>query len=112
VEARSAYNGVVFYTVSSRGVKMIKKILCIALLSALPIVSNAANDPAEPEVIIRQMEDKVIHEYRIGGFTYAIKVVPKNGKPYYLVAEEGGEQFMRIDEPRFLIPKWEIFTWD
>lgn len=91
---------------------MIKKILGIALLGILPMVSFAADDPAEPEVIIRQMEDKVVHEYRINGFTYALKVIPKNGKPYYLVAEDGGDQFMRVDEPRSLIPKWTIFTWD
>jgi len=90
---------------------MIKKILCIALLSTLPVVCFAADDPAEPEIIIRQMEDKLVHEYRIGGFTYAFKVTPKNGKPYYLVAEEGGEHFMRVDEPRFLIPKWTVFSW-
>lgn len=89
---------------------MIKKILGIALLCTLPIIGYGADDPAEPEVIIRQMEDKVIHEYSINGFIYAIKVVPKKGKPYYLVAEEG-EQFMRIDEPRFLIPKWTVFSW-
>lgn len=91
---------------------MIKKILCITLLGTLPIFAQANDNPAEPEVIIRQMEDKVIHEYRIGGFTYALKVIPKNGKPYYLVAEEGGEEFMRVDEPRQRIPKWTIFSWD
>ena len=90
---------------------MIKKILSIALLCTLPILCYSAEDPGEPEIIIRQMEDKVIHEYRINGFTYAIKVIPNKGKPYYLVAEEGGEQFMRVDEPRFLIPKWTVFSW-
>ena len=91
---------------------MIKKILCIALLGSLASLVQANEDPAEPEVIIRQMEDKIVHEYRIGGFTYALKIIPKNGKPYYLVAEEGGDQFMRVDEPRQLIPKWTIFSWD
>ena len=92
---------------------MIKKFLSIALLFTTAILAPAhAAEPDEPEIIIRQMEDKVIHEYRVNGFTYAIKVIPENGKPYYLVAEEGGEQFMRFDEPRFLIPKWTIFSWD
>jgi len=40
-----------------------------------------------------------------------IKVVPKKGKPYYLVAEDGDEHFMGVDEPRFLIPKWTIYSW-
>lgn len=92
---------------------MFKKILTIGIFCSLPLAITAqAEEPGKPEIVIRQMEDKVVHEYKVNGFTYAIKVIPKNGKPYYLVAEEGGEQFMRIDEPRFLIPKWEIFTWD
>jgi len=90
---------------------MIKRILSIALLCTLPIVSQAAEELGEPEITIRQMEDKVIHQYSINGFIYAIKVIPNKGKPYYLVAEEGGEHFMRVDEPRFLIPKWTIFSW-
>ena len=52
-----------------------------------------------------------MHEYRINGFLYAIKVIPKKGKPYYLVAEDGSDNFMRVDEPRFMVPKWEIITW-
>ena len=90
---------------------MIKRILSVALLCTLPIAGYSAENIGEPEIIIRQMEDKVIHEYSINGFIYAIKVIPDKGKPYYLVAEEGGEQFMRFDEPRFLIPKWTIFSW-
>jgi len=89
---------------------MIIKILTIALLCTLPIVSYSAENIDEPEIVIRQMEDKVIHEYRINGFTYAIKIVPKNGKPYFLVAENG-EHFSSIDEPKILIPKWTIFSW-
>jgi hypothetical protein len=92
---------------------MIKKILSIAIIAGLSFTGAVqAEEPDEPEIIIRQMEDKVVHEYRINGFTYAIKIVPNKGKPYYLVAEDGGDQFMRVDEPRRLIPRWEIFTWD
>lgn len=92
--------------------KLIKS-LAIALIAALPLSLNAApeDQASEPEIIIKQMEDKTVHEYRINGFLYAIKIIPKKGKPYYLVAEEGGENYMRVDEPRFVVPKWEILTW-
>lgn len=89
------------------------KFLAAALIAALPLTLNAAPEDqgGEPEIIIKQMEDKTVHEYRINGFLYAIKIMPKDGKPYYLVAEEGGENYMRVDEPRFVVPKWEILTW-
>lgn len=92
--------------------KLIKS-LAIALIAALPLSLHAApeDQASEPDIIIKQMEDKTVHEYRINGFLYAIKIIPKNGKPYYLVAEEGGENYMRVDEPRFVVPKWEILTW-
>jgi len=84
--------------------------LLIILLST-PVHAESEQPQGEPDIVIKQMEDKVIHEYRINGFLYAIKVIPNKGKPYYLVAEEGGDNFVRLDEPGFHIPKWEILTW-
>ncbi len=90
-----------------------KHILAIVIIASLSLGVLAApeDNVAEPEIIIREMEDKRIHEYRLNGMLYAIKVFPKKGKPYYLIAEEGGEFFTRVDEPRMLVPAWEIFTW-
>ena len=90
-----------------------KQFLRILIIAALPSFGFAApeTDVAEPDIVIRQMDDKIIHEYRINGFLYAIKVIPKKGKPYFLVAEDGSDNFARADQPHFLIPKWEIFTW-
>ncbi|MBO0084280.1 DUF2782 domain-containing protein, partial [Listeria monocytogenes] len=43
---------------------------------------------------------------------YAIKVVPKHGKPYFLVRADGSDgNFIRSDQPDKLIPQWEIFSW-
>ncbi len=94
-------------------IKTIRNTLCIALISALPLTLSAApeEDASEPDIVIKQMEDKTVYEYRVNGFLYAIKIVPKKGKPYYLVAEDGSDNFMRVDEPRFIVPKWEVITW-
>ncbi len=44
-------------------------------------------------------------EYRQNGFLYAIKVTPKNGKPYFLVRADGSDgNFIRSDQPDMLIP--------
>ncbi|WP_349568815.1 DUF2782 domain-containing protein [Azotobacter salinestris] len=66
----------------------------------------------EPDVTIREEDDKTIEEYRVNGFLYAIKVTPKFGKPYFLVRADGNDaNFVRSDEPTMRIPAWEIFKW-
>ena len=80
-------------------------------LSPLPLLAEDAPS-AEPDVTIRQEGDKTIQEYRVNGFLYAIKVVPKVGKPYFLVRADGSEgNFIRSDQPDMLVPAWEIFKW-
>jgi hypothetical protein len=67
---------------------------------------------AEPDVVIRQEGDRTVEEYRVNGFLYAIKVIPKAGPPYYLVAVDDEGNFMRSDQPEGMrIPSWKIFEW-
>ena len=47
----------------------------------------------------------------MNGFLYAIKVIPKVGKPYFLVRSDGADHWMRSDKPDMLIPSWEIYSW-
>jgi hypothetical protein len=95
---------------------MMKKLIATTLLLILPCLPLIAKEgksvsTAEPDIVIRELDDRVVHEYRINGFLYAIKVFPKNGKPYYLVAEDGSDNFTNPNQPDMLIPKWKIFTW-
>ncbi|MFD2646028.1 DUF2782 domain-containing protein [Pseudomonas japonica] len=92
----------------------LNRLLLLGLLVATPVAALAADDApsAEPEVTIRQEGDKTIQEYRQNGFLYAIKVTPKNGKPYFLVRADGSDaNFIRSDQPDMLIPSWKIFEW-
>lgn len=89
---------------------------CLLLAGLLGFTSIAAHaeDPvsAEPDVTIRKEGDRTVQEYRVNGFLYAIKVTPKNGKPYFLVRSDGSDgNFVRSDDPDMLIPAWEIFSW-
>ncbi|MBD7976715.1 DUF2782 domain-containing protein [Serpens gallinarum] len=89
------------------------KPLLLASLLALPL-SGFAQDPvdADPDVTIRQQGDRTVEEYRVNGFLYAIKITPKNGKPYFLVRADGDDgNFVRADQPDLLIPSWKIFSW-
>lgn len=73
----------------------------------------ARDEPAgEPEVTITQQGDKTIEEYRINGFLYAVKVIPKKGKPYFLVRADGQDgNFIHSGKPELRIPSWEIYSW-
>lgn len=63
----------------------------------------------EPEITITTKGTEIHEEYRLNGRLYMIKVVPKKGKPYYLIDQEGSGQFRRSDfETRIAIPTWVI----
>ena len=93
--------------------RLLTRLTLASLLLASPVAVWAADEApsAEPDVTIRQEGDKTIQEYRVNGFLYAIKVVPKTGKPYFLVRADGEQHWMRSDKPDLLIPSWEIFSW-
>lgn len=90
--------------------------LVLALLAPLgsPYVM-AENDQqaVEPDITVRQEDDRVIREYRVNGELYAIEVVPKVGKPYYLVDSDGDGNFERsnIEGQRIKVPQWVLFRW-
>lgn len=80
--------------------------------SSMAVAQQEPPLTGEPEVTIRQEDDKTVEEYRINGFLYAIKVTPKNGPPYFLVAVDDDGNFTRADSPSGMrIPAWKIFEW-
>ena len=92
--------------------RTLPRLMLASLLAFGPLPLLAEDAPsAEPDVTIRQEGDKTIQEYRVNGFLYAIKVVPKVGKPYFLVRSDGADHWMRSDKPDMLIPSWEIYSW-
>lgn len=63
----------------------------------------------EPEVHITTQGDDRHEEYRLGGKLYMIKVVPKKGRPYYLIDKEGKGEFVKADLQQELSPPmWVI----
>lgn len=63
----------------------------------------------EPEVRITTQGDERREEYRISGKLYMVKVIPKKGRPYYLIDKEGKGEFVRDDLQQGVSPPmWVI----
>jgi len=67
----------------------------------------------EPEVTIREERDRTVHEYRVNGRIYMVKIVPRKGPPYYLLDLDGdGELDTREEDPAaVVVPQWILFRW-
>ena len=76
-----------------------------------PLATNNAGASAlpEPEITITTAGEEQREEFRMGGNLYMIKVVPKKGKPYYLIDNEGKGKFDQAD-PQHTVspPMWVI----
>lgn len=91
---------------------------CIVSALHTPTVFSAPNAaefalPAdgEDDVEIVIGEDKTIYEYRANGVLMIIKVVPKNGQPYYMVPADGSPHFTDLDHSNNLYPQWILLQW-
>ena len=75
------------------------------------LVAEDEKEPEEkkvkgPDVVLIESEKKTIHEVRHNGRLIMIKVVPKRGKPYYLVPEDPTKNFGDLERAERLVPKW------
>jgi len=79
-----------------------------------PPTGMSDEDVMEPEVTIIKRDDAVIHEYRMNGQLYMLKIEPVRGYPYYLMDSDGDgtleSRYNQID-PALVVPRWMIFRW-
>lgn len=61
-----------------------------------------------PDVVLIESKQRSIQEYRQNGKLTMIKVVPKKGKPYYMVPEDPTKHFGDLERAERLVPKWKI----
>ncbi|MGD8617856.1 MAG: DUF2782 domain-containing protein [Gammaproteobacteria bacterium] len=83
--------------------------------ASLPASTGMSDeDLMQPEVTITRRKDAVVHEYRINGQLYMVKIIPSRGYPYYLMDADGDglleSRYNQID-PALLVPRWMIFRW-
>jgi Protein of unknown function (DUF2782) len=73
-----------------------------------------AGDPAlEPQVTIIRRESETVEEVRIGGELRFVRVTPTHGRPYYLVPDPNGGQFIRRYslDTTVKVPMWMLLSW-
>ncbi|MBB5191918.1 hypothetical protein HNQ50_002655 [Silvimonas terrae] len=76
-----------------------------------PIPSTDSPAAPEPEVTVVQKQDATVTEYRMKGKLYMMRVVPKVGKPYYLVDKEGNGRFNEMPDlggDNLAPPRWVL----
>jgi hypothetical protein len=80
-------------------------------LQALPPPVFDANEAVdEPQVTITRETEQTVEEFRAAGKLYMIKIIPKAGKPYYLVDDRGDGKFSRQEslDSGVRPPRWII----
>ena len=78
-----------------------------------PPPPEIANDPElEPQITIIRRQTETIEEYRLNGRLTMVKVTPKTGRPYYLVADGVDGAFIRRDslDSGLKVPMWLLFS--
>ena len=84
----------------------------------VPIPPKVQDDDAlvEPTVEIRRDEDdNIVEEYSQNGRVYMVRVVPKNGLPYYYLDDDGDGQLELAERDRAANPVkpvyWKVKEW-
>ncbi|MBL6689816.1 MAG: DUF2782 domain-containing protein [Pseudomonadales bacterium] len=81
---------------------------CLLAIGLIAPVSTVAEEREEDDIQIVEGEDRIIYEYRQNGILTMIKVVPKQGRPYYMVPADGAPHYESLDHKRQLYPQWVI----
>ncbi len=78
----------------------------------MPDLPDLGADPAmEPQVTIKKGDEETIEEYRVNGQLYMIKVIPRIGKPYFLLNKRSpvGEVHRGDMESGVSVPMWQLY---
>lgn len=89
-----------------------RRIIAFIVVALCATLANAADERTRehrgPDVTMIETEERVVYEYRQNGYLRMIKIVPRRGKPYYLVPRDPSKGLGTIEEADVLLPQWEI----
>jgi hypothetical protein len=75
---------------------------------------NPEPEPLESEIRIYETERGTVQEYRVEGRLYMVRVIPRRGRPYYLIDRDGDgmlETRRSGLQAQPIIPQWVLFRW-
>ena len=61
--------------------------------------------------IVDQSELGQVFEFRQNGVLIMIKVIPDQGRPYYMVPADGSPHYRDLSEVKHLYPNWVLLEW-
>ena len=81
-------------------------------LPEIPPPPGVIDPDLEPAVTIRKKDGEVQEEARVNGQILWIRVTPRNGRPYFLVPDQGGATFIRRDslDTGLKVPLWLLYS--
>ena len=65
-----------------------------------------------PDVVIVAGDNKTVLEFRQNGLLRMIQVIPKRGKPYYLIPEDPTKNNADLTRADKLLPSWVIASFE
>lgn len=78
----------------------------------LPVQSG---ETLEPDITIIRRGTKIIHEYRMDGKLYKVKIVPDIGPAYYMIDSDGDGEMEEVRnsdlEKGLNVQQWQIYSW-
>ena len=92
-----------------RSITALPLALALVLASVGSALAQSSAD-LEPDITVRQEEERTIREYRVNGELYAIEIRPSSGPSYYLVDHDGDGDFERQEGDRIAVPQWVLKT--
>lgn len=90
---------------------MLLGIACLLVCLAMPMPGLAASEDEGlrgPDVVIIAEEERTIFEFRQGGELRMVRIVPRVGKPYYLVPRDQTTGYGNLERADMLLPSWVI----
>ena len=95
---------------------LIRAILSIAIVALgfgwLLFAQAEAFEAAEEGItIVDQSELGQVFEFRQNGVLIMIKVIPDQGRPYYMVPADGSPHYQDLSEVKHLYPNWVLLEW-
>jgi len=72
-------------------------------------------EPMDADITIIRRGERTVHEYRVNGKIYKIKIIPDIGPAYYYIDPYGDGEMEEVSESDLdkgiKINQWTIFSW-